>query len=84
VNFISLFPFAAFRTFIASRWRPAFSSHLVSRITGKVKSSEFHMEGVGLMMKETPKNEVLTLLSKLGGYCIGCPDARTPLPVPQG
>jgi hypothetical protein len=36
------------------------------------------------MMNETPKNEVLTLLSKLGGYCIGCPDARTPLPVPHG
>src|SRR5580658_11293791 len=32
---------------IASRWRPAFSSHLISR-AGKVKSSEFHMDGRGV------------------------------------
>src|ERR1700733_7863785 len=33
--------------------RPAFSSHLISRVTGKVKTSEIHLDGKGVNQELT-------------------------------
>src|SRR6267154_1856132 len=45
---------------IASRWRPAFSSHLVSRLTGNLAGTNFSGNFVALFFVSSPRRKFVS------------------------